>query len=105
MWYNNRKLRLSLLFFLLMPLLTGCWDAQEIEQRATVLALGIDAADDRDEDQETEGGIAHPKGKISIPDKDMIRLTAQIAVPGRIPLGPAQGAAGGKPVLIIQVVG
>jgi spore germination protein KC len=104
-WYNNRKLRLFLLFFLLFPLLAGCWDAQEIEQRATVLAIGIDAADDIEGEQKIEGGIAHSEGNFSIPEEEMIRVTAQIAVPGRIPLGPAQGGDTQKSVLIVQVVG
>lgn len=105
MRYNNRNLRLVFLFFLLFPILSGCWDSQEIEKRATVLAIGIDAADDIQEKQKTEGGIAHSEDSFSIPEEEMIRVTAQIAVPGRIPLGPAQGGDTQKSVLIVQVVG
>ncbi|MEW9668532.1 hypothetical protein [Ammoniphilus sp. 3BR4] len=36
----------------------------------------------------------------------MIRLTVQIAIPGRIPLGPGEGGGGGeKPVWVLDVVG
>ena len=108
MLHNNRNIRLLMSIFLLCPLLlSGCWDAQEIEQRATVLAIGIDEVNMDEDNQKSEGNIAHSVNKFPIPEKDMIRVTAQIAVPGRIPLGPAQGSGGDttKPVLIVKVVG
>lgn len=103
MFHHNRKIRLLILFFLLLPLLTGCWDSKEIDKRANVLAIGIDEANSKDRKQEDD--IAHLKNKIPIPNKEMIKLTAQIAVPGRIPLGPEQGGKSQNPVLVIHVVG
>ncbi|WP_160725917.1 Ger(x)C family spore germination protein [Bacillus sp. USDA818B3_A] len=105
MWHKNPSLRLVSIFFLLMPLLSGCWDAQEIEQRATVLAIGIDKASTEDENQQSEGGITHIDKSTSEPREELIKVTAQIAVPGRIPLGPTQGQSSHNSVTIVQVVG
>ncbi|MDQ0220772.1 Ger(x)C family spore germination protein [Peribacillus cavernae] len=102
---NSRKVKLTFLFFLLVPLLTGCWDSREIEERAVVLAMGIDKAPNEEEE---EGEIAHLKGKFPTPKEGMIKLSAQIAVPGRIPLGPQTGGGGNgeqKSVVVIHVVG
>lgn len=52
--------------------LAGCWDRLEIEDRATVVAVGLD-----------------PTGLRGL------HLSAQIAIPGQIPLGPGGGAIGG----------
>lgn len=104
MFHLNRNIRLLLLIFLLLPLLSSCWDSKEIDKRANVLAIGIDEANSEDQKQEDE--IAHLKNKVPIPNKEMFKLTAQIAVPGRIPLGPQQGGGGPEnPVLVIPVVG
>jgi spore germination protein KC len=101
---NNRNVRLFIHSFFLLPLLTGCWDSQEIDKRANILAIGIDKANSIDRKQEDD--IAHTKSHFSIPNKEMIKLTAQIAVPGKIPLGPEQGGgATENPVLVIKVVG
>lgn len=99
----NRNLRTLLLIFLLLPMLSGCWDSKEIDKRANVLAVGIDMASSKEQKQEDE--ITHVKNKIPIPNKDMIKLTAQIAVPGRIPLGPETGGKSANPVLVLHVVG
>lgn len=96
------KIRLTLLFFLIFPLLSGCWDSQEIEQRATILAIGIDQADPK---AQNEPEVSHLKNQYPTPQLELIKLTAQIAVPGRIPLGPEQTGGADKPVLIMEVVG
>lgn len=85
--------------------LTGCWDSDDIEHRAVVLGISIDKADDSEEeahDQITGLGNQFPK-----PKEGLIRLSAQIAVPGRIPLGPQTGGAGAdqEPTWLISVVG
>lgn len=103
MFHNNRNARIFLLLPLLTGLLAGCWDSQEIDQRATVLAIGIDKADL--DDQKEEDDIAHMKKNFPIPNKEMIKVTAQIAIPGRIPLGPEQTGGPKKPVLVVRVVG
>src|SRR3954468_7687803 len=105
MWLTNPRFILISIFFLLFPLLSGCWDSQEIEQRATVLAIGIDQASNKEEDRQSEGGITHLDKNASEPKEELIKVTAQIAVPGRIPLGPTQGQSSQNSVLIVQVVG
>lgn len=91
---------------LLMPLLTGCWDRLEIEERAVVLGVSIDAAEPEAEKEEDE--ITHIKGTIPAPEKGMVRVAVQIALPGRIPLGPGEGGGGkdaAETVWVIDVVG
>lgn len=100
---NKYKAKRIFLLIFLVPLLTGCWDSREIEQRATILAIGIDKAGPGAEEREAE--VSHGKGEISIPEEDMIEITVQIAIPGRIPLGPQVGAGEKKPVLVVPVVG
>lgn len=56
-------------------LCAGCWDRREIEERATVLASGVDLCEEGQ-------GCA-------------LIVTRQIAIPGRIPLGGAEGSRGG----------
>ncbi|MBS4214342.1 MULTISPECIES: Ger(x)C family spore germination protein [Neobacillus] len=102
MLHNKRSLRLLLVFILILPLLSGCWDAMEMERRANVLAIGIDEAGEKDRNK--DGEVAHLKNSFLKPQGNLIKVTAQIAIPGRIPLGPEQGG-GQKPVLIMSVVG
>jgi spore germination protein KC len=103
MWQNIRKIKIVILLFALIPLLAGCWDSREIEQRANVLAIGVDWASE--EERKGEDEISHLGKKFPIPDEGMIKVTAQIAVPGRIPLGPQQPGGSEKPVLVVKVVG
>lgn len=100
-----KRIGLLSLIFLLFPMLTGCWDSIEIEKRATVLALAIDQAEPGA--LEEEGEINHLRREVPVSEEKMIRLTAQVAVPGRIPLGPETGGGGGEqePVWILSVVG
>jgi spore germination protein KC len=97
------NIRLYIIFFLLFPILSGCWDSREIEQRATILAIGIDEATEQEQKSETD--ISHLRGELPLPDKDMMKVTAQIAIPGRIPLGPELTGGAEKPVLVVNVVG
>jgi spore germination protein KC len=96
---------LLIILSLLSSVLAGCWDQLEIEDRALVLGLSIDSvpADSETEDDQT----THSKNTINLPK---IRVTAQIAVPGRVPLGPSSGGdtgGGGKqdPVWVVEVFG
>ncbi|MBE3598596.1 MAG: Ger(x)C family spore germination protein [Limnochordaceae bacterium] len=73
---------------LLAVLASGCWDREEINQRTLVLALGLDRG----------------------PRPGMYTVSAQIAVPGGIPLGLGGGAtgAGGQarpPAMVIASTG
>ena len=98
---------IQILFCFVLTLnLTGCWDQVEVEERALVLGLAIDEAPP--DALEKEPQVTHMKN-IPLPKK-MIRVTAQIAVPGRVPLGPGTGGMGGggdgeSPVWIVQVYG
>lgn len=77
---------------LVMPFLSGCWDRLELEERALVLGVGIDEAPGRSEEEKNVSsfGDKHPNTETGI-----LKVTAQIAVPGRIPLGPGQSGGGG----------
>lgn len=103
LWIRNVKL--ALIFLFVSPLLTGCWDRLEIEERAVVLAIAVDEA--KPSEAKEEKIVTHLAGKVPQSQKRMIRLTAQIAIPGRIPLGPAMGGGSGgeKPVWVSNVVG
>ncbi|MFS0862357.1 Ger(x)C family spore germination protein [Fredinandcohnia sp. 179-A 10B2 NHS] len=87
-------------------LLAGCWDSEDIEQRAVVLGISIDKID-KSEAEESLEQITGLGKNFPKPKEGLIELTAQIAVPGRIPLGPQTGGAGvdQKPTWLIKVVG
>lgn len=102
----KRQISFMLLVLLVLSL-TGCWDRIEIEDRALILGIGIDEAEEGA--SSTEDLTTHSREEAAPLDNRMIRLTAQIAVPGRIPLGPGGngGSAEGKeePVWVVSVVG
>ncbi|ALS26617.1 spore gernimation protein GerC [Paenibacillus sp. 32O-W] len=103
-----RKLSAKPLFALLLvvPLATGCWDRLEIEERAVVLGISVDVAEPVAREKEDE--VSH-LGAYPPPKMDMIKVAAQIALPGRIPLGPGEGGGAnndpGKAVWVVNVVG
>jgi spore germination protein KC len=91
-------------------LLTGCWDRQELEERAVVLGVSIDRAEEVTQKKEEE--VSHLSRTLPAPKTGMLRITVQIAVPGRIPLGPGQGGGGGggggggiRTVWVVDAVG
>ncbi|MFD2328645.1 Ger(x)C family spore germination protein [Cohnella sp. GCM10020058] len=90
-------------------LLCGCWDRTEIEDRAIVLGISIDKAPPEDESEEE--AITHYVRGLGPPASDLIRVGVQIALPGRIPLGPGESGGGGggndpqKTVWVLDVVG
>jgi len=88
---------------LLPLLLTGCWDRLEIEERAVVLAISVDLA--KPEAAKEESDISHMDQVNPVPKHSMIRIAAQIAVPGRIPLGPGEGSNTSTPVWVLEAVG
>ncbi|MDF2958294.1 MAG: germination protein Ger(x)C [Paenibacillus sp.] len=108
---NNwiKAVKLLLVLCLTFPLLTGCWDRLEIEERAVVLGVGIDEAEPGEVSK--EGEISHLKNAFPAPKTGLIRLTVQIAVPGRIPLGPggmgggAGGGGGQNTVWVVDGIG
>jgi spore germination protein KC len=101
-----RKHKIIFMFLIIIPLLSGCWDRLELEERATVLGIAIDSLEKESEKQGES--VTHFEGEF--PEKDIIKLTVQFAVPGRLPLGPGQGGGGGgagpeNSVWIIEVTG
>lgn len=100
--------KLLVVFALIVPCLTGCWDRLEIEDRAVVLGVSIDTASPEAEAEESE--VSHLRGSLPAPAKGLIRVAVQIALPGRIPLGPGEsgggkGAKSEQTVWVINVVG
>lgn len=96
----KKRQRVVLTLLMVIPFFTtGCWDRTEIEERGTILALAIDpvAADSAD-------NISGPSAQST---GSGYRLTAQLAIPGKIPLGPGggEGTASDKPVWIIESTG
>ena len=101
----NKPLKFFLILILIAPCLTGCWDRLEIEERAVILGIAVDDAGKSAE--QTEPKVTHLEESFPIPPVDMVRITVQIAVPGRIPLGPVEGGSSGgvKPVWVLSAVG
>ncbi|MEW9673117.1 Ger(x)C family spore germination protein [Ammoniphilus sp. 3BR4] len=100
----KKLVKLCCALLLPFPFLTGCWDRLEIEERAVVLGMAIDTA--REEEVKEEKKVTHLKEDFPKPTTGKIRLTAQIAIQGRIPLGPAEGGGGQeKPVWVLHAVG
>ena len=90
--------RLLCVTLLSVPLLSGCWDRLEIEERATVLGIAIDPLPAADKLQSITGTKTGGQG---------YRVSAQLAIPGRIPLGPATGGGGttDRPVWVLSATG
>jgi spore germination protein KC len=97
------RIKLLILFTTIAPLLTGCWDRMEIEERAVVLGISVDEAVHK----QAENEVTHLKSAFPKPPKRIIQVTAQIAVPGRIPLGPGEsgGVGKNKPVWVLSAEG
>ncbi|KUO96510.1 Ger(x)C family spore germination protein [Ferroacidibacillus organovorans] len=96
----RRSLRFAVLVAIglsITPLLSGCWDRLEIEERGTILGIAIDPLEGQPV-QNITGPAARGVG---------YKITAQIAIPGRIPLGPTSGGGGmtERPVWILSVTG
>jgi spore germination protein KC len=74
-----------LLLFLLLPLLSGCWNQQELTDLAFVMGIGID------------------KGS----EDYKYKITFQIVIPGNVSAGHEGGGGGGGgiPIVIIQSEG
>nr|WP_276357104.1 Ger(x)C family spore germination protein [Cohnella sp. YIM B05605] len=106
---GNRWRRTACRIFPLLisfPLLGGCWDRLELEERAVILGVAVD---DAESGPAEEGDVTHMPDFEPAPEQPMYRLTVQIALPGRIPLGPGGGGGGGggtsKPSETVWIVG
>lgn len=104
-----RVLRTIAAVLLVMPLLTGCWDRLEIDKRAVVLGISIDKIENKEEAEKRESEVSHVTNAIPVPKDGMVRVSVQIALPGRIPLGPGEAGGGAgdskETVWVISVVG
>ena len=90
----RRTLHIILMIFLIL-LLTGCWDRYELEDRANILGIAIDLAQEKELSDEPE--VTHRKGHFPIKKRETLyKVTAQIAVPGKIKLGPEGGGGQGS---------
>lgn len=90
----------ALMLILLVPMLSGCWDRLELEDRATILGLAIDPVGDGN-----VGNVTGPYARSEVPG---YQITAQVAIPGRIPLGPGEGSDSGgseNPVWVLTATG
>ncbi|MFP7296714.1 Ger(x)C family spore germination protein [Neobacillus niacini] len=100
----HRDIRVCLMLITIVLILTGCWDQKEIEERATILGLAIDIAGDK----KHPIPLTHPEGS-EVPTSEIgkVEVTAQLAVPGQIPLGPSQGSQGTSQdrVWVVKAVG
>jgi len=88
-------------------LLSGCWDRYELEERANILGLAVDYADESTKDF-TIPEVTHRKGEFpDSGDKKLYKVTAQLAVPGKIKLGPEGGSGNGadKTSWVLETVG
>lgn len=104
-----KSIKMLCVVMMVTPLLAGCWDRLEIEERAVVLGVSIDTVEGKQAEQD-EYEISHIKGTLPPPKNGMVRVAVQIALPGRIPLGPGESGGGGngsvgKTVWVIDVVG
>ncbi|MFS0864622.1 Ger(x)C family spore germination protein [Fredinandcohnia sp. 179-A 10B2 NHS] len=84
-------------------LLSGCWDRYELEERANVLGLAVDLAEN-----ESENEVTHQSGEFPDEEKNpSYKVTAQIALPGKIKLGPEGGGGEGseKTAWILETYG
>ncbi len=101
----RRILALALAAAIALPLLSGCWDRQELENRALILGMAIDEVNEEAApDNEHATHLHVPKSLRN----HRILVTAQIAIPGRVPLGPGEsggGKQGGLPVWVVKVTG
>lgn len=83
-----RLIKLSLFIGCSLLFLTGCWDQVEIERRAKIVGLAVDHAsvEEVEKDQITISSESKLKEEGCL-----YKVTAQLAVPGRVSLGPATG--------------
>jgi spore germination protein KC len=93
---------------IIVPCMTGCWDRMEIEERAVILGIAVDLADKSDSENETSE-VTHLEKNFPKPLKNLVKVTVQIAVPGRIPLGTSEGggtsSGKGSPIWVLSAEG
>lgn len=78
----KRRFSFLLIIFLLPLILTGCWDLRDIDQRAIIIAIGIDF------EKTTPGS--------NFSYDQLVKLTAQLAIPQKLGAGAGQTPAMGE---------
>lgn len=105
---KRRMVWIAMLFHFLPLVLSGCWDSVDLERRAAILAMAIDEVPLEEMKEEERVSFIEPK-EIPTMKKRLMKVTVQIAIPGRIPLGPGggEGSIGGggkKTVWVLRVI-
>ena len=102
-----KKVSLFAFLIIAIPFMTACWDRYELEERANILGLAVDYADESTADF-TIPEVSHRKGEFpNSGNKKLYKVTAQLAVPGKIKLGPEGGSGSGadKTSWVLETVG
>ena len=87
-----KKIGMITVVFISSFLLSACWDRYELEERATILGLAIDLGDAGEMSKLPK--VTHLEGEAPESVSDTVyKVTAQIAIPGKIKLGP-EGSTG-----------
>ncbi len=87
-----KKIGMITVVFISLFLLSACWDRYELEERATILGLAVDLGDASEMSKLPK--VTHLEGEAPESVSDTVyKVTAQIAVPGKIKLGP-EGSTG-----------
>lgn len=90
-----KKLGMFAVIFISPFLLSACWDRYELEERATILGLAVDLGDASEMNKIPK--VTHLEGGAPESISDTVyKITAQIAVPGKIKLGPEGGTGEGS---------
>lgn len=102
----GKRISALVLLSLFLPLVSGCWDNLEVEKRSLVLGMSVDKA----ESEEKTDVATHIEGVDPVPGQRIYKVSVQIAIPGKIPLGPGEGGGGGggksdKTLWVIGVTG
>ncbi|WP_010096680.1 Ger(x)C family spore germination protein [Ornithinibacillus scapharcae] len=85
----------SIIYVGLLVFISGCWDRYEIEERANILGIAIDIAEE--EDMKDEPNVSHRQGEFPEGyEQNSVKITAQISLPGKIKLGPEGGGGEGS---------
>ena len=93
--------------FLASLFLSGCWDRYDLEERANILGLAIDVVDG-DAENLTVPEVTYREGETHAGEqRSLYKVTAQLAVPGKIKLGPEGrgGSSSDETAWVLQTTG
>jgi spore germination protein len=84
------RLKCFIIVSMLLPLITGCWDRIEIEQRGFVVGLAIDYPKSKEAEERTEKETEEKAN-----GKKRFVMTLQMVVPSKLQQGGGKGGSGG----------